>query len=56
MLDQRAKVAATSSKHFAAKAKDRVDGNDADSAPPTDAPVWSVAKTWQKGKYILIPL
>ena len=39
MLDQRAKVVATSSKHFAAKAKDRVDGNDADNAPPTDTHV-----------------
>ena len=33
-----------SSKHYAAKAKERVDGNDAQTSPPVNAPKWAVEK------------
>ena len=50
VLDQRANVAATSTKHFAAKPMNRIDGIDLGSSPPTDAPKWCISETWLKTK------
>ena len=50
VLDQRASAAATSTKHFAAKPKNRLNGIDSDVFPPTDAPAWCISETWKRSE------
>ena len=52
VLDQRNKESSESSKHYAAKAKERVYGSDAQTSPPVNAPKWAVEKARQKGNII----
>ena len=51
VLDDRAKSVAQSAKHFIPKSKERKEGSDASTVPPTNAPKWSVDQNWIEGMY-----
>ena len=48
-LDDRVRISAQKSKHFIPKAKERKEGPDASTLPPTNAPKWSIDENWIEG-------